>query len=203
MRWFGPQSRPDAHGRSYRGRHRLLCPHRLGWNRKKQSRVLCYQYGGESERTGAAGPLANWRCMAVDELSQVKLLEGFGAPLNHLRPQTCVGEVDVDVEDDPSTIHKRGSEGVPEQVACNRDADRGDGVRIMAFGANAIPAAGSPAAAGGLIIQDFRRGLRGKNGSARLPGTHKLQCRVWRDDENRASLGLHSGPSPSSCFSSS
>ena len=95
---------------SYHGRHRLLCPHRLGWNRKKQSRVLCYQYGGDSERGLApAGSPANWRCMAVDELSEVKLLEDVWrtAP-NHLRPQTCIAEVDVDAEDQPERDPQKG-----------------------------------------------------------------------------------------------
>jgi len=38
----------------YDDRRRLLCPHRLGWNREGQRRVLCYQYGGrERQRPGA------------------------------------------------------------------------------------------------------------------------------------------------------
>ena len=56
------------------------------------------------------------------------------------------------------------------------------------------PVAGNTALAWGQRIQDDRRGQRGKNGSARLPGTHKLQCRSWRDDGTPASCGLHSAP---------
>lgn len=33
----------------YHGRPRLFCPHRLGRNSAGELRVLCYQYGGESE----------------------------------------------------------------------------------------------------------------------------------------------------------
>ena len=33
----------------YKGLPRLFCPHRLGRNRAKQLRVLCYQCGAESE----------------------------------------------------------------------------------------------------------------------------------------------------------
>lgn len=33
----------------YRGRRRLLCPHLLGWSRRRRLQVLCYQYGGDSE----------------------------------------------------------------------------------------------------------------------------------------------------------
>jgi hypothetical protein len=47
---------------NYDGRRRLLCPHRLGRNRKGQIRVLCYQYGGGSQSglqvSGSLGELA-------------------------------------------------------------------------------------------------------------------------------------------------
>jgi hypothetical protein len=33
----------------YKDLPRLFCPHRLGRNRAGELRVLCYQYGGESE----------------------------------------------------------------------------------------------------------------------------------------------------------
>jgi len=61
----------------YRGRHRLFCPHRLGLNRDGELRVLCYQYGGDS-RTGLQpeGLPAHWRCIELERLSRVKLLEG-------------------------------------------------------------------------------------------------------------------------------
>jgi hypothetical protein len=43
-------------GASYHGLPRLFCPHRLGRNKDGELRVLCYQYGGESEsRTGSGG----------------------------------------------------------------------------------------------------------------------------------------------------
>jgi len=85
----------------YLGRERWLCPHRLGRNHDGQIRVLCYQYAGESgSGLQAAGSPANWRCIALEKLSRVELLEGawHTAP-NHSRPQTCVAEVDVDTED--------------------------------------------------------------------------------------------------------
>lgn len=86
---------------TYHGRDRWFCPHRLGRNREGQVRVLCYQYAGESDSgLQAAGSPANWRCIALEKLSRVELLEGawHTAP-NHSRPQTCVAEVDVDAED--------------------------------------------------------------------------------------------------------
>src|SRR5450432_4660539 len=87
----------------YHSRKRWFCPHRLGRNRERQIRVLCYQYGGESDSgLQAAGSPANWRCIALEKLSRVELLEDVWhtAP-NHSRPQTCVAEVDVDAEDQP------------------------------------------------------------------------------------------------------
>jgi hypothetical protein len=52
----------------YQGRLRLFCPHRLGRNREGRLRVLCYQYGGDSQ-TGlqAVGSPANWRCVALEK----------------------------------------------------------------------------------------------------------------------------------------
>jgi hypothetical protein len=52
-------------GGIYKDRPRMFCPHRLGRNRAKQLRVLCYQYGGDSEsglahpKTGGVSPWRN------------------------------------------------------------------------------------------------------------------------------------------------
>ena len=85
----------------YQERHRLFCPHRLGRNREGRLRVLCYQYGGESQSgLQRAGSQANWRCVALEKLSRVELLEGaWQTAPNHSRPQTCIAKVDVDAED--------------------------------------------------------------------------------------------------------
>jgi len=46
----------------YKELPRLFCPHRLGRNRLGEPRVLCYQYGGESESgLGPIGSPDNWR----------------------------------------------------------------------------------------------------------------------------------------------
>ncbi|MBV9157318.1 MAG: hypothetical protein JO097_13725 [Acidobacteriaceae bacterium] len=85
----------------YRGYPRLLCPHRLGQNREGQLRVLCYQYGGESESgLQPAGSPANWRCLALEKLSRVRLLEdAWRTAPNHSRPASCVIDADIDAED--------------------------------------------------------------------------------------------------------
>jgi hypothetical protein len=89
---------------------RLFCPHRLGRNREGQLRVLCYQYGGESESgLQAPGSPANWRCVALEKLSQVRLLEAawHTAP-NHSRPASCVVDADIDAEDQPERNPQKG-----------------------------------------------------------------------------------------------
>src|SRR3954447_909200 len=60
----------------YDGRHRQMCPHRLGRNRAGKLRSLCYQYGGESSSgLEPKGSPANWRCIAVEKLRAVSLLD--------------------------------------------------------------------------------------------------------------------------------
>jgi hypothetical protein len=95
----------------YDGKRRLLCPHRLGRNNNGELRALCYQCGGES-RSGLAPPgsPANWRCMAVEKLSRVELLDQdvWRTAPNHSRPQTCVPDADVDAEDYPARAPQQG-----------------------------------------------------------------------------------------------
>jgi hypothetical protein len=94
----------------YKERPRLLCPHRLGRNQAGQRRVLCYQYGGESESGLApAGSPANWRCIALEKLRAVELLEdSWKTAPNHSRPATCVVEADIDAEDQPERDPQKG-----------------------------------------------------------------------------------------------
>jgi|SRR5579864_3068166 len=96
---------------TYQGRLRLFCPHRLGRNRQGRLRVLCYQYGGESQSgLQPVGSPANWRCVALEKLSRVKLVEDpWRTAPNHSRPGSCVAEADIDAEDhregDPQKGH--------------------------------------------------------------------------------------------------
>ena len=84
---------------SYQGRHRLFCPHRLGRNKEGRLRVLCYQYGGESQSgLQASGSPTNWRCIALEKLSGVSLVEGaWRTAPNHSRPGSCVADADIDL----------------------------------------------------------------------------------------------------------
>jgi hypothetical protein len=94
----------------YKDRYRLFCPHRLGRNRLGELRVLCYQYGGESE-SGLAliGSSENWRCVVFEKLRQVELLNGsWKTAPNHSRPATCVVDADIDAEDQPERDPQNG-----------------------------------------------------------------------------------------------
>jgi hypothetical protein len=94
----------------YNGCRRQLCPHRLGWNNDEERRVLCYQYGGDSvSGLDEPGARSNWRCLAVEKLSEVELMPGpwHTAP-NHSRPQTCIVRVEMDVEDQPEDNPQNG-----------------------------------------------------------------------------------------------
>lgn len=94
----------------YHDRPRLFCPHRLGRNSKGERRVLCYQYGGDSESgLGPVGSPANWRCIALQELSKVKLLRGpWRTATNHSRPAHCIVDVDIDADDQPLRDPQQG-----------------------------------------------------------------------------------------------
>jgi hypothetical protein len=94
----------------YKERPRLFCPHRLGRNRADQIRVLCYQYSGESESgLEPMGSPANWRCVVLEKLRAVELVEGsWKTAPNHSRPASCVIEADIDAEDQPERDPQKG-----------------------------------------------------------------------------------------------
>jgi hypothetical protein len=89
---------------------RLFCPHRLGRNGEGWFRVLCYQYGGESESgLEPPGSPANWRCIALEKLSGVELLDGpWRTAPNHSRPGSCIVDPDIDAEDYPERDPQQG-----------------------------------------------------------------------------------------------
>jgi len=97
---------------TYKGCLRLFCPHRLGRNRAGQLRVLWYQYGGETESgLEPTGSPANWRCVVLEKLASVELLDGsWKTAPNHSRPATCVIDADIDAEISRKASRRRDSE---------------------------------------------------------------------------------------------
>ena len=85
----------------YEGLPRLLCSHVLG---RKEGRLhaFVYQFGGSSSRgLPTAEGVGVWRCLAVEKLSQVALREGEWHSEPRSRRQTCIDEVDFDVDAQP------------------------------------------------------------------------------------------------------
>jgi hypothetical protein len=93
----------------YDGLLRLLCPHVSG-RKSGRLHVLCYQFGGSSHRglPMAPGRIGDWRCLAVERLSQVELR----ADAWHTEPrsprQTCIDEIDFDADAQPEEDPQKG-----------------------------------------------------------------------------------------------
>ena len=93
----------------YDGLPRLLCPHVLG---RKSGRLhaLFYQFGGSSHRgllrvgDGAGG----WRCLRVEKLSQVEWVAEAWHTEPRSRRQTCIEEVEFEVDDQPEPTPQNG-----------------------------------------------------------------------------------------------
>jgi hypothetical protein len=86
---------------------------------------------------------------------------------------------------------KRATWKLPNQHTGYANAQRGDGVRIVTLGADAIRVGGTSSGVLVAIVRDCRLRPRGKNGSAQPQGTHRRRCIGWHGGEIRASLVLH------------
>ena len=85
---------------TYQGHAREMCPHVLGRNKQHQEQALFYQFGGSSSSgLSAAGSPNNWRCIPLAKLKDVSSEVGdWSTAPNHSRPQTCVAQIDVEVQ---------------------------------------------------------------------------------------------------------
>jgi hypothetical protein len=81
---------------------RLLCPH-IGGRKSGRWNVFCYQFGGSSNSAEALaqGGGGEWRCLTVEKLSKVELHEGEWHTEPRSRRQTCIDEIDFDVDAQP------------------------------------------------------------------------------------------------------
>ena len=81
---------------TYHGYNREICPHVLGLKNGRE-KVLTYQFGGGS--SSHLPPDGEWRCMFVDEISDVSTQKGpWHTGTGHSRPQTCVDDIDVEID---------------------------------------------------------------------------------------------------------
>jgi hypothetical protein len=86
---------------SYQGHLREMCPHVIG---KKNGRPQAFLYqfaGGSASGLKPDGSPANWRCLRVDQLSDVCIRRSGGdwhTASNYSAMQPCVDEIDVRVD---------------------------------------------------------------------------------------------------------
>ena len=78
---------------SYEGRHRELCPHVLGTNKRGEEVILAWQFAGQS-----SGKLPQWRCLRLADVRDAKSRSGpWHEGGSHRTSQTCVNSVDLDI----------------------------------------------------------------------------------------------------------
>jgi hypothetical protein len=65
--------------------------------------VFCYQFGGDSNRGLSMGPdgVGDWRCLAVEKLSQVEWCVDAWHTEPRFPRQTCIDEIDFDADAQP------------------------------------------------------------------------------------------------------
>lgn len=85
---------------TYKGYKRKMCPHTLGKNKAGGEQALFYQYGGgSSSGLSAIGSPDNWRCLRIDDLSDLAIINGeWHTGPNHSSEQRCVAEVDIEIQ---------------------------------------------------------------------------------------------------------
>jgi hypothetical protein len=78
---------------TYEDRHRELCPHILGANKRGEEVVLAWQFAGES-----SGKLPQWRCLRLAEVRNASPRDGrWHEGGSHRTSQTCVSSIDLDI----------------------------------------------------------------------------------------------------------
>ena len=107
LRYAAARRQPVA--ASYDGQPRLLCPHVLG-RKSGRLHVLCYQFGGSSNSAQPLAPEGGgvWRCLAVEKLNHVELRTGSWHTEPRAERQTCIDEVDFDIDAQPGDDPQNG-----------------------------------------------------------------------------------------------
>src|SRR5580698_7244280 len=80
----------------YGGHERMVCPHVIG-TKQGRPQVLTWQFAGGS--SSGLPPDGQWRCMEISKVANAVARSGeWRTGENHSRPQTCVDQIDVEVE---------------------------------------------------------------------------------------------------------
>lgn len=88
----------------YQGHPRALCPIILGHTGGAE-KALTWQFGG----SGSRGPVrGQWKCLSLDEVSNTEIIDGpWRSGEQHSQRQSCVRDVDLDVNPDSPYRPKR------------------------------------------------------------------------------------------------
>jgi hypothetical protein len=79
----------------YQDLPRVMCPHVVG-EKKERLNALFFQFAGESK--SGLPPEGQWRCIHLDELSNVQSYEGeWHTGPDHSQPQNCVDQIIAEV----------------------------------------------------------------------------------------------------------
>jgi len=83
---------------TYKGYLRKMSPHVIGTKNGK-AQALFYQYGGESSSGLSADARQNWRCIPVEDITNLSINDDpFKSAINHSKTQTCVSSIDVEID---------------------------------------------------------------------------------------------------------
>lgn len=81
---------------TYNDHRREMCPHVVG-TKNGREQALFFQFAGSSSR--GLPPQGEWRCFPIEGLSDVSMREGpWCTGEEHSKDQTCVDEVDVEID---------------------------------------------------------------------------------------------------------
>jgi hypothetical protein len=81
---------------TYHEHYREMCPHVIG-NKNGRAHALFFQFGGTSSSGLPSG--GEWRCMDINAVTDVVVRDGdWHTDTNHTEQQTCVDEIDVEVD---------------------------------------------------------------------------------------------------------
>jgi hypothetical protein len=88
----------------YQGRPRAICPIILG-NSEGEERALTWQFAGYGSKGAVRG---QWKCLTLAEVENAEMVDGpWRTGKQHKTAQSCVKEVDLDVNPDSPYMPKR------------------------------------------------------------------------------------------------
>lgn len=80
----------------YQGYQRELSVHCIGLSKTNEEQILSYQFAGGSSK--GLPPEGQWRCLEVRQITNVVAVAGaWHTGDSHLKPQTCVKVVDLEI----------------------------------------------------------------------------------------------------------